>query len=94
LAEARACPPIDGLRRWTYHHLFGLIAVTGMRLSEVTGLQLGDIDLKDGVLTVRQGKFGKSRLIPLHPTTRAALRRYAKRRATVISDRAAAHNSS
>jgi integrase len=80
LAAALALPPIDGLRRWTYHHLFGLIAVTGMRLSEVTGLQLGDIDLKDGVLTVRQGKFGKSRLIPLHPTTRAALRRYAKRR--------------
>jgi len=80
LAAALALPPMDGLRRWTYHHLFGLIAVTGMRLSEATGLQRSDVDLKEGVLTVRQTKFGKSRLLPLHPTTRAALHRYAERR--------------
>jgi len=80
LAAALSLPPMDGLRRWTYHHLFGLIAVTGMRLSEAIGLQRGDVDLKEGVLTVRQTKFGKSRLLPLHPTTRAALRSYAERR--------------
>lgn len=79
LAAALALPPVNGLRRWTYHYLFGLIAVTGMRLSEAIGLQRDDVDLKDDVLTVRQSKFGKSRLIPLHPTTGAALRRYAKR---------------
>jgi hypothetical protein len=39
LRAALALPPTDGLRRWTYHHLFGLIAVTGMRLSEAIGLQ-------------------------------------------------------
>ncbi len=39
LAAALALPPADGLRRWTYHYLFGLIAVTGMRLSEAIGLQ-------------------------------------------------------
>jgi len=65
LAAALALPPTDGLRRRTYHHLFGLIAVTGMRLSEAIGLQRDDVDLKEGVLTVRQAKFGKSRLIPL-----------------------------
>jgi integrase len=91
LAAALALPPKDGLRRWTYHHLFGLIAVTGMRLSEVTGLQRGDVDLKDGVLTIRQGKFGKSRLIPLHPTTREALRSYAKRRDRHLGSRCCAH---
>jgi integrase len=80
LAAALSLPPADGLRRWTYHHLFGLIAVTGLRLSEATGLQRSDVDLKEGVLTVRQTKFGKSRLLPLHPTTRAALHRYAERR--------------
>jgi integrase len=80
LAAALALPPTAGLRRWTYHHLFGLIAVTGMRLSEAIGLQRGDVDLEEGVLTVRQTKFGKSRLLPLHPTTRAALRSYAERR--------------
>ena len=46
LAAALSLPPMDGLRRWTYHHLFGLIAVTGMRLSEAIGLQRGDVDLK------------------------------------------------
>jgi integrase len=80
LAAALALPPMEGLRRWTYYHLFGLIAVTGMRLSEAIGLHRGDVDLKEGVLTVRQAKFGKSRLLPLHPTTRAALRSYAQRR--------------
>jgi integrase len=91
LTAALALPPMDGLRRWTYHHLFGLIAVTGMRLSEVTGLQRGDVDLKDGVLTVRKGKFGKSRLIPLHPTTCEALRSYAKRRDHHLGSRCCAH---
>jgi integrase len=80
LAAALALPPTNGLRRWTYHRLFGLIAVTGMRLSEATGLQRDDVDLKEGVLTVRQTKFGKSRLLPLHATTRAELRSYAERR--------------
>src|SRR5499427_3125358 len=80
LAAALALPPEDGLRRWTYHTLFGLIAVTGMRISEAMGLERDDVDLGAGVLTVRLTKFGKSRLLPLHPTTCAALRRYADRR--------------
>jgi integrase len=91
LAAALALPPTDGLRRWTYHHLFGLIAVTGMRLSEAIGLQRGDVDLEQGVLTVRQAKFGKSRLIPLHPTTRAALRSYAERRDHHLGSRCGPH---
>jgi integrase len=91
LTAALALPPMDALRRWTYHHLFGLIAVTGMRLSEATGLQRSDVDLKEGILTVRQGKFGKSRLIPLHPTTREALRSYAKRRDHHLGSRCCAH---
>jgi integrase len=91
LAAALALPPTDGLRHWTYHHLFGLIAVTGMRLSEAIGLQRGDVDLKEGVLTVRQTKFGKSRLLPLHPTTRAALRSYAERRDGHLGSRCGPH---
>ena len=42
------CRQQDGLRRWTYHYLFGLIAVTGMRLSEAIGLERDDVDLDDG----------------------------------------------
>ena len=80
LTAALAQPPEDGLRRWTYHTLFGLIAVTGMRISEAMGLGRDDVDLDAGVLTVRLTKFGKSRLVPLHPTTCAALCGYAERR--------------
>jgi integrase len=91
LAAALALPPTDGLRRWTYHHLFGLFAVTGMRLSEAIGLQRDDVDLEQGVLTVRQAKFGKSRLMPLHPTTCAALRSYAERRDRHLGSRCGPH---
>jgi len=87
LAAALALPPEDGLRRWTYFSLFGLIAVTGMRLSEAIGLEHDDVDLAAGVVTVRSTKFGKSRLVPLHPTTRAALRRYAQRRDDYLGSR-------
>jgi len=45
LKAALALPPVNGLRRWTYHYLFGLIAVTGMRLSEAIGLERADVDL-------------------------------------------------
>ena len=80
-----------GLRRWTYHCLFGLIAVTGMRLSEAIGLRRDDVDLDNGVLTVRQTKFGKSRLVPLHPTARVALRTYAERRDAHLGSRCGAY---
>jgi len=91
LAAALALPPEDGLRRWTYNYLFGLIAVTGMRLSEAIGLQRDDVDLEAGVLTVRLTKFGKSRLVPLHPTTRVALRSYADRRDAHLGSRCSMH---
>jgi len=59
LKAAWALPPEHGLRRWTYHALFGLFAVTGLRLSEAIGLECDDVDLDMGILTVRQTKFGK-----------------------------------
>ena len=80
LVAALALPHEGGLRRWTYHTLFGLIVVTGMRLSEAMAIERDDVDLNMGVLTVRLTKFGKSRLVPLHPTTSAALSSYANRR--------------
>jgi integrase len=91
LAAALTLSPRGALRRWTYHHLLALIAVTGMRLSEATGLLRGDVDLKEGVLTVRQTKFGKSRLLPVHPTARAALRSYAERRDRYLGSRCGPH---
>ena len=70
----------DELRPWTYHGLFGLISVAGLRLGEARHLELQDIDLKAAVLTIRSTKFGKSRLIPLHTSTRDVLADYIARR--------------
>jgi len=68
-----------------------LIAVTGMRLSEAIGLQRNDVDLDEGVLTIRESKFGKSRLVPLHRTTRGALLNYAERRDAHLGLRCGPH---
>ena len=64
---------LNGLRAWTYHCLFGLLAVTGMRISEVLSLERQDVDLTTGLLTIRHSKFGKSRLVPLHASTQQRL---------------------
>lgn len=68
------------LRVATYQVLIGLLAVTGMRVGEAIRLDRADVDLAGGVLTVRQAKFGKTRLLPLHPTTVTALRGYLRLR--------------
>jgi integrase/recombinase XerD len=80
LAAARALKSDSGLRGHTYYCLFGLLAVTGLRISEALGLQRQDVNLQQGLLTIRGAKFGKSRLIPVHHSTRGVLEQYAKRR--------------
>jgi len=81
LHAALALPGNGGLRPWTYRCLFGLLSVSGLRISEARHLELQDIDLRTGVLTIRGAKFGKSRLIPLHASTRRVLADYLARRA-------------
>jgi integrase len=76
LAAARRLGPTSGLRGATYEALFGLITCTGLRVSEAVHLLDADVDLKLGMLTVRQTKFAKSRQVPLHPSTVEALKRY------------------
>lgn len=76
LAAARGLNPQGGLRPATYETLFGLIASTGLRVSEALSLLNTDVDLSDGTLMVRQTKFAKSRLLPLHPSTVEVLVRY------------------
>lgn len=66
--------PEGSIRPHTYHHLFGLLATTGLRISEALALKRDDF-CEDG-LVIRHAKFGKSRLLPIHPTTRLALDRY------------------
>jgi integrase len=80
LAAALQLSPREGLRPWTYHCLFGLLAVGGLRISEALKLERADVDLGEGILTIRQTKFGKTRLVPLHPTAQGVLADYAQRR--------------
>lgn len=89
LEAAAQLPPVTGLRLRprTYATLFGLLASTGLRISEALALTPTDVDLSAAVLTVRQTKFRKSRLVPLHPTTVTALTRYAEVRRRRVSDR-------
>src|SRR5205809_7044465 len=61
------------LRPWTYYCLIGLSSVSGLRLGEAVNLEVQDLDLQAAVLTIRSGKFGKSRLVPLHRSTRDVL---------------------
>jgi integrase len=76
LSAARALNPQGGLRPASFATLFGLIASTGLRVSEALNLLDADVDLKDGTLMIRQTKFRKSRQLPLHPSTVEALNRY------------------
>jgi integrase len=68
------------LRTATYQTLIGLLTVTGMRIGEAISLDRGDADIDTGVLTVRNGKHGKSRLVPVHDTTAQALSGYLRLR--------------
>jgi integrase/recombinase XerD len=74
-ARALASP----LKAVTYETLVGLLATTGMRMGEAIRLDRADLDWNNGVLTVRSSKFGKSREVPLHPSTLGALRAYQRR---------------
>jgi integrase len=80
LAATATLNPPGGLRGACCRAIFGLIAASGLRLGEATALTRSDVDLEQGVLLIRGAKFGKSRWVPLHPSTTLALRRYAQRR--------------
>lgn len=80
LRAASALLPVGGLRPHCYATLFGLLACTGLRISEALALAVDDVDLVHGVLTVRAGKGGKTRLVPLHPSALEPLRDYTTRR--------------
>jgi integrase len=69
LQAAKQLPSADGLRGLTYYCLPGLLTVTGLRISEARNLKTEDADLHEGILTIRRTEFGKSRLVPIHPST-------------------------
>jgi integrase len=80
LAAADRLWPVYPLKRLTFQTLFGLLACTGLRVSEALKLNADHVDLDRGVLRIEKTKFKKSRLVPLHPTATRALSRYAQAR--------------
>lgn len=84
---------IDAAQQWaprggvpgTYAYLLGLLSVTGLRISEALNLQAKDVDLTEGLLTIRGTKFGKSRLVPIHASTQRMLSEYVLRRSRVLA---------
>lgn len=68
---------VSPLRAATYDTLIGLLAVSGLRIGEAIKLDRSDLDWNEGLLLIRESKFGKSRLVPLHPSSMLALHDYA-----------------
>lgn len=88
IVEAAAeLPSINGIRALTCSTLFGLIAVTGLRVSEALSLDADDLDVEAGVLTLRRGKLGKERLLPLSASTTTQLTAYAEERDRLLGGR-------
>lgn len=85
MAAAGRLGPPSGLRPMTYTHLIGLLACAGLRISEALRLTRTDIDLETGIVTVRQTKFNKSRLVPLHSSAVDALAAYVLQRDRIIA---------
>jgi integrase len=69
----------------------GLLSVTGLRIGEALNLKVPEVDLNEGILTIIGTKFGKSRLVPIHETTRHVLADYLARREHFLAGRYAAH---
>jgi integrase len=80
MAEAARLQSPTGLRPIAYTTLIGLLASTGLRPGEALALDRSDVDFENGILSIRQTKFGKSRFVPLEPSTREALQQYAAKR--------------
>ncbi|SDF83249.1 Site-specific recombinase XerD [Mucilaginibacter pineti] len=80
IEAAALLPSSNGLRAITYPTLFGLVSVTGLRISEVISLDDRDVDLVDGVISVRNGKNRKERLLPVTESTKNRLKEYARKR--------------
>lgn len=84
-------PSKDGFSNHAFHTLFGLLSVAGLRIGEALNLTLDDVDLTAAELTILSGKFGKSRVVPLHASTVEALTAYRSRRDSFLGRRASQH---
>ena len=92
MSAARTLRP--AFRAVTWRTLIGLLAVTGMRQGEACRLRCDDVDLNEETITIEDSKFGKSRMVFLHPTAAAALRAYERARDEAFPGRRRARSSS
>jgi integrase len=86
MAEATRLKSTNGIKSLTLATLIGLLAATGLRPGEAAALDQSDADLEGRLLTIRKSKFGKSRLVPIHASTVAALRHYARERDRIFGN--------
>lgn len=86
MIEAAKLKSPTGMKPLNLQAVIGLLAATGLRPGEAAALEMGDVNLEVGVLSVRESKFGKSREVPIHPSTVAALQRYARQRDQIIRE--------
>jgi site-specific recombinase XerD len=84
LDAAKSLAPVQGLRPATCRCVFGLLAASGLRISEALALTRDAVDLAAGVLRIREAKFHRERLVPLHPSATACLIVYAQLRDRLV----------
>ncbi len=87
LVAASTLSPQGGIRPAAYKTLYGLLAATGLRISEALRLKIQDVNFNDRIITVRETKFHKSRLLPIHLSTTKALQNYTRIRDDNFSPR-------
>lgn len=80
IEAARLLPSSNGIRSITYPAFFGLVSVTGLRISEAIALNNRDVDLRNGIITVLNGKNGKDRILPVTECTKNQLKEYVRKR--------------
>lgn len=84
LEECKKLNLIPTLRPHTFYTLIGLLASTGIRVSEAINLDISDIDFANGIIKIRNTKFKKSRLVPVHPSTLEVLKEYDRLRRELL----------
>jgi integrase len=89
IQAAEKLPSQNGIRSITYVALFGLLASTGLRVGEAISLQVGDVDLDCGVITVHRAKYGRERLVPMSPSVVQHMGEYARRRDRILGEQRA-----
>lgn len=86
IEAATLLPSGNGFRSITYPAFFGLVAVTGLRISEAISLNNRDVDLQNGIITVTNGKNGNNRILPVTECTKNKLKEYVRKRDRLLGD--------